>query len=97
MSVRARHRALLWLAVMAAAAFLVFAVGISLRSVHRNGADCGSVVVPRDLERVGPAGTNPRPCASAHDAERGIALGLLVAAGLMTVVVVVTSRSSRAG
>ena len=88
---------MLWLAVVAASAFLVFAVGISLRSVHRNGADCGSVVIPRDLERVGPAGTNPRPCGSAHDAEQGIALGFVVAAGLMTVVVVVTSRSGRAG
>jgi hypothetical protein len=88
---------MLWLAVAAASAFLVFAVGISLRSVHRNGADCGSVLIPRDLERVGPVGTNPRPCGAAHDAERGIALGLFVAAGLMTVVVVVTRRSTRAG
>jgi hypothetical protein len=93
-SVGVRHRVRLWLAVAAASAILLFALGISVRSVDRNGANCGSLVKPRDLEQVGPAGTNPRPCGGAHDADRAIALALLVAAGLMTVVVV-TSRRGR--
>jgi hypothetical protein len=86
---------MLWLAVVVASTLLLFAVGISVRSVHRNGASCGSLVKPRDLERFGPAGTNPRPCGGAHDAERGIALTLVVAAALMPVLIVVTGRRGR--
>jgi hypothetical protein len=74
----------------AAVALLLFAVGLSVRSVHRDGFSCGSLVKPRSLEQRGPVGTNLAPCQGAHDAERVIALTLVAAAGLTTALVVVT-------
>jgi len=56
--------------------------------------NCGSVVKPLDVEAFGPAGTNPRPCSSAHDADAGLVLALLATvAGV--IVVVVRSRPGR--
>jgi hypothetical protein len=66
-----------------------------MRSIHRNGASCGSLVKPRSVEQRGPVGTNLAPCQGAHDADRIIALTLVAAAGLTTVLVVVTRRRGK--
>ena len=51
--------------------------------------------MPRDIEQFGPAGTNPRPCANAHTTDRTIALTLVATAGVIAVLVVVTTRFRR--
>ena len=71
---------------------LLLAVGTSVRTVHRNGANCGSLVNPNDFEQRGPAGTIPIPCADAHATHRTIALTLVAAAGVMTILIVVMTR-----
>jgi hypothetical protein len=74
-----------------AVALLLFAAGLSVRSVHRTGVSCGSVVKPMSAAVKGPPGTNPTPCADAHTADRTIALAL-VATGVTVLVVLTTSR-----
>jgi hypothetical protein len=77
---------------VAAAVLLLLAVRASVRTVHHNGANCGSLLKPNDFEQRGPAGTIPIPCADAHATDRSIAFTLVAAAGVMTILIVVMSR-----
>jgi hypothetical protein len=78
-----------------AVALLLFAVGLSVRSVHRNGVSCGSVMQPMTPVIKPRPGTNPNPCADAHTADRTIALVLVATA--VTVLVVITTSRKRVG
>jgi membrane protease YdiL (CAAX protease family) len=92
---RKHWRAVATIAALAVLGVLFAAAHISLRTVSRDGVDCGSALKPIDAEAFGPAGTNPRPCSGAHDADAVVALALVAVAGVV-VVVVVRSRPGRA-
>ncbi len=81
-----------WCAVGVVAVLFLAGVTVSLRSVDRRGLDCGSVVLPQDVEVRGPAGTNPHPCSSAHDADFATALILF---GVSALAVFPLSRLGR--
>jgi hypothetical protein len=71
-----------WSAVAIVVLLFLAGATVAFRSVHRHGFDCGSVVLPKDIEVNGPAGTNPRPCSAAHDADFATSLILFALSGL---------------
>jgi hypothetical protein len=90
-----------WVFAAAVSIFVVVglffaAARVAVHTVDRAGVNCGSVVKPLDVEVVGPAGTNPRPCEGSHSGDLGITLTCLVTSGLV-LVAVVRSRPRRRG
>jgi hypothetical protein len=70
------------LIAVVAVALLVIGLAIAVRPTENNGADCGSVLAPSDVEFFGRAGTEPRPCRGSHDNDARLAVVWLTGAGI---------------